>query len=196
MMLTLVWDVDDVLNDLMYQWFRYGWLMEHPACPISYEGLTSNPPHLVLGVERAEYLQSMDRFRRTQHAANMSPNPEVFAWFRSDGHRFRHIALTARPLETAGEVAQWVMGHFGPWIRCFGVVPSRAAEDVPVYSQTKGEFLAWIGCGDVLIDDSRDNIIQARSLGLRAFQPAQPWNDSTLTIAAVLHQLSELAGES
>ena len=24
-MLTIVWDVDDVLNDLMFQWFSLGW---------------------------------------------------------------------------------------------------------------------------------------------------------------------------
>lgn len=195
-MLTLVWDVDDVLNDLMYQWFRHAWLMEHPGCGIAYEGLTSNPPHLVLGVQRTEYLDSMDRFRQTERAGDMTPNPEVCAWFRADGHRFRHVALTARPLETAGEVAHWVMRHFGAWIRCFGVVPSRPADDIPAYDRTKGEFLAWLGRGDVLIDDSAENIVQAKALGLRTFQPAQPWNDSTLTITAVLHQLSDLAGES
>lgn len=196
MMLTLVWDVDDVLNDLMYQWFLHGWLTEHAGCGISYGELTSNPPHLVLGVERAEYLESMDRFRQTQRAGTMSPNAEVLAWFRRHGHRFRHIALTARPLETAGDVALWVMRHFGAWVRCFGVVPSRPDERVPVYDQSKGQFLAWLGRGDVLIDDSTENIREASSLGLRTLQPAQPWNKSTLTITAVLDYLTQLAGES
>ena len=195
MMLTLVWDVDDILNDLMYQWFIHAWLAEHPHCSISYRGLTSNPPHAVLGVGLSDYLESMDRFRGTRRAIEMAPNPEVLAWFREEGHRFRHVGLTARPLESAPDVAHWALRHFGAWIRCFGVVPSRPDLNVPVYDHNKREFLSWLGRGDVLIDDLTENIHQAASLGLRTFQPAQPWNQSQLTIAAVLDQLSQLAGE-
>jgi hypothetical protein len=194
-MLTVVWDVDDVLNDLMYQWFVYGWLAEHSDCRISYSELTCNPPHDVLGVNRREYLSSMDVFRRTERACNMAPNPEVLTWFREEGHQFRHLALTARPLETAPEVAHWVMRHFGSWIRCFGVVPTRTEEGVPVYDRSKGEYLAWLGRGDVLVDDSTDNIVEAESLGLRTLQTAQPWNHSKLTMTLLLQQLTQLAGE-
>ena len=195
-MLTVVWDVDDVLNDLMYQWFTHGWLAEHSECRLSYADLTCNPPHGVLGIDRNEYLSSMDAFRRTERACNMAPNPEVLAWFRKEGHRFRHVALTARPLETAPDVAHWVMRHFGAWIRCFGVVPTRAEVGVPVYDRTKGEYLTWLGRGDVLVDDATDNILQAQSLGLRTLQAAQPWNKSRLTIAVLLRQLCQMAGES
>jgi hypothetical protein len=194
-MLTLVWDVDDILNDLMAQWFLYGWLPEHPDCPISWDGLTCNPPHTALGVERAAYLESMDRFRGTERALNLNPSPEILAWLREHGHRYRHLALTARPLETAPDVAHWVLRHFGAWIRCFGVVPSRPESGVPVYDQSKKDFLVWLKRGDILIDDSTENILQAHSLGLRTFQPAQPWNNSALTIAAILQQLTQLAGE-
>ena len=48
-MLTIVWDVDDVLNDLMAVWFRDAWLPKHAACPVRYEEITENPPHRVLG---------------------------------------------------------------------------------------------------------------------------------------------------
>lgn len=196
MMLTVVWDVDDVLNDLMYQWFVYAWNVQHPECAIPFAGLTQNPPHQVLGIDRDEYLSSMDVFRKTERACNMSPNPEVLAWFHEQGHRFRHIALTARPLETAPEVAHWLFRHFGKWIRCFGVVPTRTGEGVPVYDRTKGEYLAWLGRGDVLIDDSTENIVQAESLGLKTLQVAQPWNQSKLSIAMVLQELSQMAGRS
>lgn len=195
-MLTVVWDVDDVLNDLMYQWLVYGWLAEHSDCRISYRELTCNPPHNILGVDRNEYLSSMDGFRRTERACNMLPNPAVLGWFREEGHRFRHLALTARPLETAPDVAHWVMRHFGSWIRCFGVVPTRTEEGVPVYDRSKGEYLAWLGRGDVLVDDSTDNIIDAESLGLKTLQTAQPWNNSKLTMTSLLQQLTQLAGES
>jgi len=194
-MLTVIWDVDDILNDLMYQWFFHGWRIEHPDCALSYDELTCNPPHTVLGVERAEYLASMDRFRQTERACKMTPNPEVLAWFRKQGYRCRHIALTARPLETAPDVAWWVMHHFGAWIRCFGVVPTRTGTNTPVYDQSKGEFIAWLRRGDIFIDDSSENIFQAASLGLRTLQPAQPWNNSNLTMDAVLQQISQMAGE-
>jgi hypothetical protein len=48
----------------------------------------------------------------------------------------------------------------------------------------------------VLVDDSTENIQQAASLGLKTLQPAQPWNNSTLTIPALLQELSQMAGES
>jgi hypothetical protein len=193
-MLTIVWDIDDVLNDLMRQWFHSAWLNEYPECQVSYAELACNPPYEVLGVEPARYLASMDAFRKTEQACNMEPNPEVLSWFRNEGHRFRHIALTARPLETASDVAHWAMRHFGSWIRCFGVVPARADVGVPVYDRTKGEFLAWLGRGDVLVDDSAENGRQAASLGLKTMLVAQPWNNSDLTMSALLRQLSEMAG--
>ena len=195
-MLTVVWDVDDVLNDLMYQWFFHGWMAEHPHCQIPFEKLTSNPPHTVLGTDLPVYLASLDRFRKTELGCNMSPNPDVMAWFRRHGSQFRHVALTARPLETAPDVAHWVMRHFGAWIRCFGVVPTRIDEGIPVYDRTKGEYLAWLGHGDVLVDDSPENIAQAASLGLTTLQAPQPWNNTRLSLPALLRELSQMAGES
>lgn len=193
-MLTIVWDVDDVLNDLMAQWFGHAWLPAHPGCGLTYQDLTANPPDLALGVDRSEYLSSLDAFHQSDRGANLTPCPEVLAWFRQDGNRFRHIALTARPLETAPAIAHWVFRHFGAWIRCFGIVPSRTAPDAPAYDNTKAEFLAWLGRGDILIDDSPQNIQQAQSLGLKTLQPRQPWNQSRLTIHDLLENLSRMAG--
>ncbi|WP_263419083.1 hypothetical protein [Terriglobus albidus] len=191
-MLTLVWDVDDVLNDLMHQWFHCQWMPDHPECRLRFEDLSCNPPHAALGVSREEYLTSMDLFRRTNRAKEMEPNPEVVAWFFQYGARFRHVALTARPLATAPDVASWVFKYFGLWIRTFGVVPSRHDADTPLYDLTKGEYLRWLRSGDVLIDDSSENISQAAGLGMRVLQPAQPWNNSELTMQALLHQLATM----
>ena len=193
-MLTIVWDVDDVLNDLMFQWFSLGWKTEHPDCQLSYDDLTANPPHEVLQVELDEYLASMDAFRNTMHAINMRPKPQLLDWFRKRGHGFRHIALTARPLATAPDVAHWVMRHFGAWIRCVGVVPTRIEAGVPVYDQTKGEFLTWLRLGDVLVDDSSENVLQAAALGMTPLLVAQPWSKTGLTTSELLLRLSEMAG--
>jgi hypothetical protein len=158
--------------------------------------LKENPPDKVLGITREAYLLSLDAFRKTDRAVNMSPNGDVLAWMRIHGARFRHVALTARPLESAPDVAHWVMSNFGAWIRCFGVVPTRVQEGVPAYDRNKGEYLKWLSCGNILVDDSAENIAQAKELGMKTLLYPQPWNDSALTAKALLKQLSDLAGQS
>jgi hypothetical protein len=194
-MLTIVWDVDDVLNALMRDWFDQEWKPTHPECRLSYDELTENPPHRVLGITRREYLDSLDRFRLSSAARGMSPNPEVFAWFRTHGTDFRHIALTARPLDTAPSAAEWVMRHFGDYIRVFGVVPCRSAPATPVYDGSKGDFLEWWGRGDILVDDSRDNINGAERIGVCGVLFPQPWNGGLpgRTLEALTETLLKLA---
>ena len=192
-MRTIVWDVDDVLNDLMLQWFSQGWRREHPSSAVEYGTLRENPPHVSLGVTCEEYLASMDAFRKTDAGIHLVPNAEVLAWFSAHGSRFRHIALTSRPLETAPDVAAWVMRYFGAWIRCFGVVPTRTMEEIPTYDRGKGDFLRWLGKGDVLIDDTRENLRQADEIGITTFAWPQPWNDSLLTTTEILQTLTDMA---
>jgi len=195
-MLTIVWDVDDVLNDLMYQWFSHSWLQERPECKFSYSQLSANPPNEVLGISRDEYLDSLDRFRKTEIATDMRPNQKILKWLRDYGSQFRHIALTARPLETAPDVAHWVLRYFGAWIRCFGLVHTRPNNGLPVYDKTKGEFLTWLGCGNILVDDSEENIRQAQALGLKTLLYPQPWNGSSLDVDSLLDNLTEMAVRS
>jgi hypothetical protein len=190
-MLTIVWDVDDVLNDLMYQWFTHSWLIAHPQCRCGYSDLNTNPPLAALGITRDEYLRSLDEFRRTERALDMQPNQAILNWLRSRGSRFRHVALTARPLETTPDVASWVLRHFGSWIRTFGVVPTRAGEDAPIYDQSKAEYLKWFGSGNILVDDSMENIQQAQALGLKTLLYPQPWNGSTLSDETLLQKLGD-----
>ena len=123
----------------------------------------------------------------------MAPNPQILKWFRSHGARFRHAALTARPLDSAPDVASWVLRHFGTWIRTFGVVPTRFAESEPVYDRNKVEYLQWFRSGNILVDDSMENIWQAEQLGLKALLYPQPWNNSTLSNAKLLRTLGEWA---
>ena len=195
-MLTIVWDVDDVLNDLMMQWLSHCWLIERPGSRISYLDLKQNPPDEALGISRSEYLASLDRFRETERAREMAPNPAVLGWMRQHGQRFRHIALTARPLNSAPNVAEWVMRHFGAWIRAIGVVHTRDGDGLPVYDRTKGEFLDWLKCGDIMVDDSEENVRQAESRGLRTLLYPQPWNTSRLSIDQLLKNLTDMAVSS
>ena len=102
-------------------------------------------------------------------------------------------ALTSRPLETAPEVAAWVVRHFGSWIRCFGFVPTRLPYDVPTYDRGKGDFLRGLGKGDVLIDDTPQNLMEAAEMGMKALAWPQPWNDSQLTTTEILQTLTNMA---
>jgi hypothetical protein len=155
--------------------------------------LKANPPDAVLGISREEYLRSLDEFRKTQRAREMQPNQVVLQWLQQHGHKFRHLALTARPLGTAPDVAEWVLRHFGAWIRCIGIVHTRENDQFPVYDRTKAEFLEWIKCGDIMIDDSAENTRQAQSRGLKTLLYPQPWNDSTLSVQGVLDELTKMA---
>jgi hypothetical protein len=191
-MLTIVWDVDDVLNDLMRQWFEREWLLNHPDCALGYQDLKFNPPHSILGVERQVYLDSLDRFRAAPVASQMTPNGEVLSWFREKGSRCRHIALTARPLSSAPDAAGWVMRHFSHWIRCFGILPSRPDSDVPIYDRTKADFLGWIKAGDVLIDDTLENRAYAAAAGIRTLAFPQPWSRSQQSVSELLRELTHM----
>jgi FMN phosphatase YigB (HAD superfamily) len=191
MMQTIVWDVDDVLNDLMRAWFTQAWKPAHPECRISYRDLRENPPHRILGVEPCEYLDSLDAFRLSPQARSLEPNPAVLAWLRQYGDRYRHVALTARPLESAPAAAEWLFRHFGGHFRCFGVVPSRSPAGTPHYDGQKAEFLQWLGGADYFIDDSEENVAAARRLEIPSVLYPQPWNRATFTVDDALATLIE-----
>lgn len=192
-MRTVIWDVDDVLNDITRRWLEDAWLPRHPRCRIDYGQLTENPPHRLLGVDLQQYLRSLDAYRLSPQAARLAPVPEVLAWFREHGDFCRHVALTARPLRTAPAAAAWVFRHFGRWIRTFHFVPSpRLGQDLPDWERDKEDALRWLGIGDVLIDDSLSNVAGARRAGLAAVTLPRPWNGRSSSLGRALGRLSGL----
>jgi phosphoglycolate phosphatase-like HAD superfamily hydrolase len=190
-MRTIVWDVDDVLNDLMHAWFTSVWKPAHPDSQLSYRDIAENPPYQSLGISRSEYLVSLDEFRLSEQARRMEPNAAVLGWLRSYGDSYRHVALTARPLDSAPAAAEWVFRHFGEYFRCFGLVPSRPGTQVPLYDRDKGDFLEWLGRADFFVDDSTDNIALAQRAGIKAILYPQPWNGATYSPGDVLRTLTE-----
>jgi len=192
-MKTIVWDVDDVLNDLTRAWLEGAWLPAHPDCPVQFASLVENPPHRLLGITKDEYLASLDAFRVSSAARQLQPVAEVLTWFDRYGGCARHVALSAAPLETVHESAAWVMRHFGRWIRTFAFVPSpRRTPLIPRYETTKGEYLAAWGKADVFIDDSQANVEAARTRGIAALLMPQPWNSSHQTVSETLERLTRL----
>jgi len=189
-MITIAWDVDDVLNNLTEAWLA----ASHPDA--DYRALTANPPLEPLGLERDAYLASLDHFRATRFAS-LRPHAEVLAWFREHGHRARHVALSAVPRRFAPVSAEWTLAHFGDWIRTYSFIPSPRPDDAfPAYDTAKGAFLARTGLADALVDDSEANIREARSLGLAALIFPQPWNSARATpVRDLLDRLTQFISD-
>lgn len=186
-MITIAWDVDDVLNNLTEAWLTDN----YPEA--AYRALVTNPPLEPLRLERVDYLSSLDRFRATRFAA-LRPNDEVLAWFREHGHRARHVALSAVPRRFAPVSAEWTLAHFGDWIRTFAFIPSPRPDDAfPLYDPEKGTFLARTDFTDALVDDNEKNVQDAHRLGLKGLLFPQPWNSARDTSAkALLQRLTQL----
>lgn len=191
-MRTIVWDVDDVLNDLMRVWLEQHWLPGHPGCALKYEQIKGNPPHDLLGVSQEEYLASLDDFRLCGRYDSLKPIEEVRQWFITHGAQARHVALTKVPAATAHVSAAWVMKNFGAWIRSFHFIPSfRTGEQVPAYDENKGAYLNYFGRADLLIDDTMENIKAAEAAGVKALVFPRPWNSSKLSVGRLLDKVTE-----
>jgi len=187
---VIVWDVDDVLNNLMQSWFEVVWLPAHPECTLCFEDIKENPPHQLLGVSLRDYLESLDEFRLSRHFSSMLPNLEILDWFQNDGEKFHHIALTATPLCAAPASSAWVFQHFGRWIRSFHVLPSaRPIHQVTNLFADKGDYLKWLNKGDVIVEDNIQNAELARRAGLNALVMPKPWNHA---VEAITFKLSAL----
>jgi hypothetical protein len=188
---TVVWDVDDVLNDLTSSWLAHAWAPSHPDAPIAYADLRANPPHEALGIALGDYQASLDRFRLGDALAALRPNPLILAWLEGNGERCRHVALTATAFRAAPTSAAWVLGHFGRWIREFAFVPAaRPGEDLPQFDHDKGEWIARLPGPVALVDDSLGNLAAATAVGAAAVRWPQPWNGGASRPEDALAQLS------
>lgn len=192
-MKTIVWDVDDVLNDFMFMWFECFWKPKKIDCYTNYSGLNKNPPNDILGITLKEYLDSIDLFRSSDIYREMKPIEEVMRWLKRYGSRCRHLALTAVPLKVAQYSSYWVLKNYGKWIRSFNFVPSkREGEDIKYYDKGKADFLRWLGNADILIDDNEDNIKIAEKIGIKGILFPRLWNTSKKTITETLGLLGKV----
>ncbi len=195
-MKIIVWDIDDVLNNLMEQWFYEKWLKENSNCKLTYSDLIENPPHKILGINIEKYQESLDEFRLTSYM-KLRPNTEVLDWFNSYGSSFRHIVLTSTPLHTSSIVANWVYKHFSRWIRTIHVIPSyRAYDNSPRYESNKGEFFDWFIPVDLFIDDSITNVNLVSKKGIKAVLWPQPWNKVKRSVSETLLLIKKLLMEN
>ena len=187
----LIWDVDDVLNTLMQQYIACG--LPENAKRLSYEELTENPPHKLLGISKEDYLSSLDRVRAGDFY-DLLPRPEVAAFFAECGHLFDHMILSAVPLKFMEKSSAWVLHYFGEWIQNCLFIPS-VRPDCCVKSQMfsgKAEAVKFFGQRAVLIDDSVKNVEETRSSGGRAVYFPAPWNPEKISADVFLKSLRGL----
>lgn len=194
--MLILWDVDDVLNQLMDEWLGF-WQnsQQFERRTTQIFQITKNPPNQILGISIEEYLESLDEFRNSKLGRDLSPNPKVLNWFEEFGDQYVHIALTARPKETMPTQAAWVYEHFGRWIHSVvSVNPSRPGLEYPVHSvfSNKASFVQWLDKPTVLIDDSEENIRKAKKHCRKVLLFPQPWNSCTQSVERVLIELNQI----
>jgi len=189
---VIVWDVDDVLNSLMQDWFEKSWLPMHPSCELCYEDLVENPPHKLLGVSLQNYLESLDAFRLSAGFSMMQPNIEVMNWFERYGDQFHHLALTATPVCAASASSAWLFRYFGRWFRSFHFTPSARDTDIDMnLFGTKQNYLQWLNKGDFMVEDNANNAKEAQIAGLNVVMMPQPWNHCEGDFTCALSKLTD-----
>jgi len=187
---TIAWDVDDVLNNLMKVWLEQFWQPKNVGHSPNYEEIKVNPPYQLLGVNREEYLASLDEFRLSGRYDQMKPLKEVNDWFLENGAKFKHVAITMVPIAASHISAAWVIKNFGKWIRSFHFIPSyRVGEKLLIYDENKGTYLHYFGKADLLIDDTLENIEATEKYGIKTLTFPRPWNNAKQTIKQTLDEI-------
>jgi len=190
-MKTICWDIDDCLNNFMFDWFYKKWKMENKDCIMEYEDLKKNPPHEILKCTKEKYLKSLDEFRPDYYML-YHPEPRILKWFWEYGDKFNHIALTGIPLSSVHFSAAWLFKNFGKWIRGYFFVPSyRKNENISMYYKTKCEYINQIGNVDIFIEDNEKNYEEMRGLGKISFLVNRPWNSSSMSIENILRLINK-----
>ena len=157
---------------------------------IEYNDIYKNPPHEIIGISFEQYIDSLDEFREKKFSS-LLPNEIVLNWFMEKGYRFRHVALSAVPRKAAHISSQWVIKHFGHWIRTYSFIPSPRGERDSLYDQNKYEYLKWLNKADIFIDDNERNFKHVSKLGIKPIIFPQPWNNQNKSIHEILDDIEK-----
>lgn len=186
-MLTICWDLDDVLNNLMESWLQnYNYLNK---THFQYKEIIKNPPYEILGISENFYKNILDIYRKEYYDL-LSPNKIILEWFKQNGHRAYFSVLTATPTSCASISLEWLMRNFGNWIRQYAFIPStREQIKDNIYDKTKADWLVR-NKADLFIDDSIKNCKEANEKGIATFCVKQPWNNGN-DIQWILNQVEK-----
>jgi hypothetical protein len=192
-MYTIIWDIDDTLNNLMYWWFI--WFKKHnTVCRLDkYEEIVENPPYKIMGIPKERYLISIDTYRKESFYV-LKPNEDIFTWFEQFGESAEHIALTSTPLDCASISAEWLFRNFGQWFRTFHIIPSdRRMQYHYQYYKNKADLIQRLNKENIIfIDDSEHNIkdVKKLKLNIETYLVKQPWNDG-MSIDKILKEITK-----
>jgi 5'(3')-deoxyribonucleotidase len=171
----LIWDIDDVLNDLIRLCISTTAQTIRPG--IRFEDLQQNPPLQELGCSLDEYRSILDECR-AEYLYDQPPRKEVLEFFQTWGDQFRSVTLSSAPVSTAHRSAEWVLRHFGRWIHGTIFVPSPRKHipiGIPLFA-SKAEAVSTLN--GILIDDMPQNVEPVRAAGNKAFYFPAPWNEN------------------
>ena len=189
---TICWDVDDVLNNFTYRWFKH-YVQEQTSkfkqIDIKYFDLIENPPHKVLQMSKEDYLDSIDHFAES-HYDLLVPDFEIIDWFKLFGNKFNHVVLTACPLYRAHISFQWILLWFGTWIKSCNVVPSPRPLEIIQNKTSKAEFIERnFKQIHYFIDDNEKNCKDVELLGIKTYSINRPWNNSLMSFEDITYEL-------
>jgi len=188
----IIWDVDDVLNCLMEFWLNH-WNQGNNS-NISLKDIKENPPHEILGITKETYFTSLDEFRNSESGKYVLANSILMNWFEGHGNKFKHVACTARPIETMPNQAWWIYYNFGQWINT--VHAAGAVRDSKIDYQTglKADFISYIDTEVIFIDDNEENINAVSKIGTETILYPQPWNNSVYSEEEFIEELNNKLG--
>lgn len=174
----IVWDFDDVLFPLTEFWFAaYGHRIQSKIT--QYDQITENPPHVIMGISREQYHESLDQFRNSEQAQSLQINRKILEWLGVNGTAYKHYILTARPINTIKSAQKWLKNNFFEPLEGFGFVPAeRPGQDLSGYYRTKQDYLKGEGIQfEYFVDDNPVTINAVANIhtATTILFPA-PWN--------------------
>ena len=169
----LIWDIDDVLNELIPLCIDTTAQKLKPG--IKWTDVHSNPPLQELGCTLDEYRQVLDECRDS-YLYDCPPRQEVLEFFQEWGTHFRSVTLSSAPMHMAPRSAEWVLRHFGAWIQGTIFVPSPRKHVSVASALFASKAEAVLALGGTLIDDMPVNVEKVRAVGGKALYFPAPWN--------------------
>ena len=184
----IIWDVDDVLNCMMESWLN-SWNQGNNS-NIALKDIKENPPHEILGTTKEMYLTSLDEFRNSESGKYVLANSIVMNWFEGHGNKFKHVACTARPIETMPNQAWWIYYNFGQWINTVHAIGAVRDSKIDYQTGSKADFISYIDTEVIFIDDSEQNINAVSKIGAETILYPQPWNTSVYSEEEFIEELN------
>lgn len=188
-MKTIIWDVDDTLNNFRFDWFLHNKeelkKIDHD---ISYDYFNIKNPYNILNDNKDTFIKSLKDFKNYNHF-KITVNKEIYNWFYKYGKNYNHIILTKCSKDYFEFAVNFVNKYFGKWIQSYNYISGNKKDNLNEFL-TKAEFIKkYFKEIKYFIDDSEKNCKQVEELGIKTFCPKQPWNNG-MDIKDILEELN------